>query len=537
MVFTMNTVQKNKDTFSLAEIIYLLYFSIMTLAKGFGLYDGMRPYTMALYAGAVLIVLKLILTEHTAAEWIYVLSMLALGILTYHNSGQTGALIYLSMIVAMKNVSIKRLFKLGLTIWGSTFVLQILLTLTGCKDDIFMVHEKLGLGYIIRWSLGQPHPNVLQITSLMICAMILYLTRPQGKKLLLSTFIMLLANLYIFLYSISYTGLILVIFYLSLNLYLSYRKKLSILENIGLNLVFPACAAFAVLGPVTFPQKLWDLCEKALNTRFSTSMFHLTLDPLTFFGSRPASELTIRFQNIDNSYVFALARYGIVLFTLMCVSYMAYICHCTRQRKYQELAITLGLAVAAIAEPFFVNPSFKNISLLFVGDFIFAKLDTFAAKNPDFFLNKKISICPLGAKKVHIPMTFIQKRMDFFLQALKEKTVLLTTVSLCVGILAGGFYAVHTEIPTKYYVLRTSTQIVSKEYFFLDLQDLPDDFDGVILNYTDSETPMQMIEGNIGKVEYARGIVSSALWTALLTRFLLSWILALFNSLKNKPIR
>lgn len=535
MVLTMNTVQKNKDTFYLAEIVYLLYFSVMTLAKGFGLYDGMRPYTMALYAGAVLIVLKLILTEHTVAEWIYVLSMLALGILIYHNSGQTGALIYLSMITAMKNVSVKRLFKLGLAIWSSTFVLQILLTLTGCKNDIFMVHEKLGLGHIIRWSLGQPHPNVLQITALMICAMILYLTRPQGKKLLLTTFIMLLANLYIFFYSISYTGLILVVFYLSLNLYLSYRKKLSILENIGLNLVFPACVAFAVLGPVTFPLKLWNLCEKVLNTRFSISMFHLTEDPLTFFGSRPASELTIRFQNIDNSYVFALMRYGIVFFTLMCAAYMAYIWHCTRQRKYPELAITLGLAVAAIAEPFFVNPSFKNISLLFVGDFIFAKSDSFAAKYPDCFLNKKIRICSLGAKEISIPMTFIQDRIRFFFQALKEKAVLFTAVSLCAGILAGGFYAVHTEIPTRYYVLRTSTQIVSKEYILLDIQDLPEDFDGVILNYVDAETPMQIIEGNIGKVEYARGIVSITLWTALLTRFLLTWILALFKSLKSKP--
>ena len=393
------TTQKN-NTLSIAEIVYILYFSIMTLAKGMGLYDGMWPYTLSLYAGAVLIITKLILTEHTLAEWLYVLGMLALGIFVWHNSNQTGALIYITMIIGLKNVSVKRLFSVGLAFWGSTFILQTLLTLTGLKSDIQIIHAKLGLGYIIRWSLGQPHPNVLQITSLIICAMILYLANFKGKKLVLATLLMFVANMYVFFYSVSYTGLILVVFYLVANLYLSFRKDLSVLEKILLNLMFPACAAFSLLGPVFFPEKLWNLCNKIFNTRFNIARHHLTLDPITLFGSEASDAIPVGLHNIDSSYVFTVMRYGLVLFVLMCIAYMTYIYHCTTHKKYNELAITLGLAVAAIAEPFFVNPSFKNISLLFVGEFIFIQFEEFEKNKPDLILNRKFRLCTLGTKEV-----------------------------------------------------------------------------------------------------------------------------------------
>ena len=44
----MNCKINNNNVFSMAEIIYLLYFSVMTLAKGFGLYDGMWPHALHL---------------------------------------------------------------------------------------------------------------------------------------------------------------------------------------------------------------------------------------------------------------------------------------------------------------------------------------------------------------------------------------------------------------------------------------------------------------------------------------------------------
>ena len=150
---TEQTHKKNVLILNVAEIAYYFYFAVMAFAKGIGLYDGMWPYTAALILGAVFIIAKLALTEHTLAEWIFILGMLGLGMLVYHNSGEKGILIYIAMIVAMKKVPVRRLFSIGLVIWGSTFVIQTILTLTGVKPDIFVIHAKLGLGYIIRLSL------------------------------------------------------------------------------------------------------------------------------------------------------------------------------------------------------------------------------------------------------------------------------------------------------------------------------------------------------------------------------------------------
>lgn len=518
----MNLVTKNNNTFTIAEIIYILYFSVMTLAKGLGLYDGMWPYTLSLCVGAFLILVKLALTEHTLVEWLYILSLLAIGILTWHNSEQLGALIYLTMIIGMKNISTKRLFSVGLTLWSITFILLTIATLTGFKTDIFMVHQKLGLGYIIRWSLGQPHPNVLQITFVIICAMILYLTKLKGKKLIITTLIMLLGNMYIFLYSVSYTGLILACFYLVANLYFSFRKELNRFEKIMINLVFPLCIAFAVLIPIAPKGKLWELGEKILNTRLIISRFYLLYEPLSLFGGLPTDPLTIPLKNIDNSYVFVIVKYGIVLFILMCITYMAYIHHCTKHKKYSELAITLSLAIAAITEPFFVNPSFKNISLLFVGEFIFMKFNDFAQKKPDLFLNKRFCFCSLGSKEICLPIDTITNFIKYYCNSTKKNFKFILTAGICTGLLAGMTFTFFADIPTRYYVLRTSAQMVAKDYILLDIENLPDDFEGKILNYIDAETPMLMFEGNISKMEYARGIVSSGLWCGMLVALFIS---------------
>jgi len=197
----------------------------------------------------------------------------------------------------------------------------------------------------------------------------------------------------------------------------------------------------------------------------------------------------------------------------------------SKHEKHTELAITISLAVAAIAEPFFVNPSFKNISLLFVGEFIFVKFNEFTKKKPDFFLNQKIKLCPLGEKEVYLPTDTIINILRHYCDSLKKNGKRIFIVAVCTGILAGTIFAFFTDIPDRYYVLRTSTQASTQDYFALDINNLPDDFEGKILNYKDAETPMQMFEGNISKMEYARGIVSSGLWCALFMAFCYSIIL------------
>lgn len=509
---------------NVAEIAYYSYFAIMVFAKGIGLYEGMWPYTAVLLMGGALILVKLALTEHTLAEWLYVLGLLALGVVIWHNSGEMGALIYITMMIGLKNVSMKRVFSIGLLIWGVTFVAMAVLTITGIKSDIFVVHDKLGLGYIIRWSLGHPHPNVLQIFFMMLCAFVLYLADWKGKKLVYATLVMLLANLYVFFYSVSYTGLILSVIYLLGNLYLSYRKELNKLEKILITLIFPACVSFAVLGPVVLQGRLWELCNKALNMRFFAAKIHLTIDPVSLFGARPTDAIPESFVHLDSSYIIALMRYGGVWFFLMCVGYMALIHHLMKERKYKELAITIGMVIAAITEPFFVNTSFKNISFLFLGEFMFECFGKFAENKPEHFLNRTFLLCPVGKKEIKVPVDRLMQIKESYIQAVTQGKRVIAAGAVGIAVTAGSIFALSAQMPEYYYAVYSSTDMEA-EPEYLDINHLPEDFKGKILNYQDPETIMYRIEGNCVAVEYARGIVSSGLWCGLFGGAVLSIVL------------
>ena len=90
--------------FSIEEIIYYLFFAVMLTAKGLGLYDGQWPYTLSLVIGAVLIVCKLTISDMTLMERLWTLLLLFMGATIFACSGEKGALIYIPMIVGMKNM-------------------------------------------------------------------------------------------------------------------------------------------------------------------------------------------------------------------------------------------------------------------------------------------------------------------------------------------------------------------------------------------------------------------------------------------------
>ena len=508
-------MQTQKWQFTIAELSYLIFIAIMTLAKGFGLYDGMALYKISLLAGAAFFALKLCLTEQSVYEWIWTLALLGLGVLIYHNSGETGALIYIAVIVGMKGVNLNRVLVLSLIIWSSTFVIQIITSLLGVRTDIFRVQEKLGLGHIIRWSLGAPHPNVLQITLIMICGLILYFVNAKGRKLLFIVGLMVVANLYIFMYSVSYTGIITAFFYLFVHIYLCMRKRLTVAEKAMVYLAFPTCVIFSIVGPLTYPSKFWEFCNKLFNTRFRLALNYLQNEPLTLFGARPSDRIGEAMRNLDCSYVYALMHYGVVLFALMVLVYLLYIHHCMKQNKYREIAMVLGMAVAAVAEPFFVNSSFKNITVFLVGAYLFSASEKYCKKYVGTLLSKQIKLTQLGNKRIESDITKIKSLASQTCVTFIENRKKILTSSLVVSVIAAIIFALCFDIPTCYYAKRSSTQILEKKWIYLDVENLPEDFEGKILNYGDADTPMQRFEGNIGKVEYVRGTISTGLWCGL----------------------
>ena len=152
------------------EIFYYLFFAIMLFAKGIGLYEGMKSFRLCIIAAFFCFVVKVCLTEHTVGELVQMLVLMAFGVLAYRNSGEMAAFIYVLVVAGMKHVPVKRVFKVGAAVWTVAFLSTIVLALLKQIPDLALVHSKLGLGHIIRWSLGYPHPNVLHISYVILLA-------------------------------------------------------------------------------------------------------------------------------------------------------------------------------------------------------------------------------------------------------------------------------------------------------------------------------------------------------------------------------
>lgn len=497
---------KETDSFKIEELLYYAFFVVMAGAKGLGFYEGQWPYTVALTLCLIMWVAKLLVTKYSVVEWVGIVFLCSLGILIYINSDEIGALLIIATLIGIKGVPMKRLMLIGSAVWIVTFNISLLLALLGVREDIFRAQDKLGLGYVIRWSLGQPHPNVLQISFLIICAFIMYVCRFRGKKLLIASGLMLLGNLYIFLYSISYTGFALAVLYIVINLYLNYdeKKSIHVPEKVLFFAVVPVCALFSVLGPNLFKGKLWDICNKLLNTRFYITKTYMGMNPISLFGSGYCNELPKDLNNLDSSYVYALMHYGIIFFILMVLAFIYLVWFCIRNDRKVELAIVLALCVAAISEPFFVNTSFKNIAWLFLGESIFEGLKRYSGEKTGRF-----------AKGINIETQKVDSLLNGIWTSFLQKIKIILPIFLAVSLLAALVVGLCVKMPNAYYMDRDLVQVNGEHGFTFDINNLPADFDGEILHYTDKDTPMMRLDGNAVSLEKLRMVVSTFLWSGL----------------------
>ena len=95
-------------------------------------------------------------------------------IFIFFNMGSFGILVYVLLALGMKNISVTKVMKLGALVWSSCFFITITAAIFMDRPGVQVVHEKLGLGPILRESLGYGHPNVLHITYILFIFQVLF---------------------------------------------------------------------------------------------------------------------------------------------------------------------------------------------------------------------------------------------------------------------------------------------------------------------------------------------------------------------------
>ena len=330
------------------ELAYDLFFGILFAAKGVGLTEGDGLFSVCLLAALFCLAVKLCLTAHSFREWTVMFLLVLLGLCICKSSGERAACWAMLVIIGMKDVSVKRLMKLCLGIWSAAFAATAAAGILHIRDGVVVVHEKLGLGPLVRWSLGYTHPNVLHVSYFILAALLLCVFEWHGKTLRRASAILMAGNLLVFLYSLSYTGVLLVSGYLVLNLYLDCRKKL----YSGEGLLFAAAAAVLILFPVAAPlwlnvhnHTLFMFLNELFNYRFEQvwNLFHDY--PPTLLGTRVTYTGNAHLS-LDSSFAYLLMYYGKLGFVLFSGGLLYLVYFLAKKQRRRELAMVLAMVVA-----------------------------------------------------------------------------------------------------------------------------------------------------------------------------------------------
>lgn len=502
-------------TLTLEETLFFAFFCLLSVTKGLGFYEGQKVFEVLTFLALLFGAAKVLLTPYTKGEWIRQAVLLFLMAVTFFQSGERGILFLGFLVLGMKNISVRKVFHAGLWIWSLCAIALSLVSFFRLEHTIYRVHDKLGMGHIFRWSLGFTHPNILHITYLALCALILY---ELGERYRIRHFLLLmLGNAAVFLYSVSYTGMIIVTVLLLGGLYVRFRPRFCILEKLAANLILPACVCMSFVFPrmmfgTKYAGPLQQL-NQLLNTRLYLAWQFLQPEYIRLFGT-DVSEVVQSSMTMDNSYVWGLVNYGVVTFCVILAGYFLLSLNASYRQRTRELVILVCFFGAGWTEPLLFNTSFKNLTLIFLGAFLFGQCEGNAGgrvrKKKE---RREYMLFPgLSGAVAEIPYAGLPDDLAGQLRSSsreeKRRLLCLAAAGIAAGLLLCHFCY---RQPEGYVVPRFYTDGLEETSVFLRSEDDPDYEGYVVMNYVDADTPMQLVTGEAVTLETVRYYAGSAL--------------------------
>lgn len=151
------------------------------------------------------------------------------------------------------------------------------------------------------------------------------------------------------------------------------------------------------------------------------------------------------------------------------------------------------------------NSSFKNITLLFLGELFFLQKEG----EPEYSL---AFLIPKRWRRVTVPLAALPDRLFVTAESIVRTHKRMVSLCIAVGALLGGlFCAFLYREPAGYVVQRFYTDGREETSVYLESAEDPAWTGYRIMNYKDAETPMQVVSGRAVKLETARYYVGSAL--------------------------
>lgn len=517
-----NSNAKNREV-TYAELAYLLYFSVMLGAKAIGFYEGQVVYNICLVLGALFFIVKIALTKNTIAEYMIVLLLLLFGGVVYLQSGEKSLLIFITMMLGMKGVSVERVFKTGTVIWMTAFISMYVLAVIGVIPEIAYTLDRHGWPPVLRHSLGYPHPNTLHVAYLTLTILILYSCKELSKKYITAiAIVLMMGNCYVFIYSLSRNGFLITAIYILILMYMVWRKNISNLEKWLIMLIYPLSALSMLIFPLVTSGEVFERLNMLFAGRFLFTHYFLTFDTPKLFGIRNIPVPEPAFV-MDSSYVYLWVKLGIVAFVLYTIAMLFLIRHLLKNNSRAELAVVLALTTGGINETYLFNQSYKNLIFLFLGVFLYKC----TAENV-WHLPKAISVkqygLQIGNKEIPLSTTNDGYRRRIPVNILVFSFLLFIVVGMTTSIV----YVSAFPTPQDIYLPDEEITKGSGDEVYLTSEEVKNlkKQGNIVRGYVDENKPLyRMHRRGTVKIEYQRYIFSYGLWGGSLAAalFLCIW--------------
>ena len=105
-----------KEKITYGELFYFLFFALMFGMRMWGIYESRPLYIPLLIAGMLMWGLSIVLRKHTLFEYMIMAIFMGISCIVYYNTGEKGLILYFALMLGMKAIDEKKLFKVGFTV-------------------------------------------------------------------------------------------------------------------------------------------------------------------------------------------------------------------------------------------------------------------------------------------------------------------------------------------------------------------------------------------------------------------------------------
>ncbi|WP_026491743.1 hypothetical protein [Butyrivibrio sp. XPD2002] len=332
----------------------------------------------------VLSVIALLLTKYSLKQWIVIVIVCAISVVSYKITGNNDLLRFSVFVIACKDVDLKAMLRYIFVMTTAGALLIVAMSVTGFAGDIRLIDDfGREAGSEVRYTFGFGHPNTLMSVVFSIEVLFVYLIRDYKRAVRNGIMVAMLAlNVILYFFTGSRTGVALTVFtiVLAFAVYeIKFLQESAFLYGFGIA-VIGACVAFSVWAAriskyarkkkYPFYYKLDKILTGRIQSLYYDTKPHKgSLKTWSLFGDEFSGN-----SFFDMGWVRLFYWYGIIPAILILLVIVYFIYRLYHRRDYATMIMVISISVFTLVEASFVSSFIgRNYLLPIAGVYLFSE--------------------------------------------------------------------------------------------------------------------------------------------------------------------